>query len=137
MNEENLLKIPKSHLSKKRFEPVTLGVQTLINVRDLRLRDFEVEKIIKEKFAHQIASMIVDELSLRKFPAFDSMYEKWTSTLTYIPESNQERIVYNYSDKIDILFMLERLVNDPSDIDANIQVREFIKKVKRGELDIV
>lgn len=137
MNEENLLEAPKIIYQKTRFEPVTLGVQKLVDVRDLRLRDFDSEKIVKEDFAHQIASMIVDELPLRKFPAADSMYEKWTSAFTYVPESDMLRIAQNRSDKIDILFMLERLVSDPSDRDANIRVREFIKKVKRGEIDIV
>lgn len=137
MMEENFLEAPKIIYQKTRFEPVTLGVQKLVNVRDLRLRNFDVEKIVKEDFAHQIASMIVDELPLRKIPAGNSMHEKWTSALTYVPENDQLRIAQNYSDKIDILFMLERLVSDPSDRDANIRVREFIKKVKRGEIDIV
>lgn len=127
----------KINLQKIKFEPVTLGVQTLVNVRDLKLRNFDVEKTVKKIFARQIASMIVGELPLRKTPADNPTYEKWTSTLTYVPKNNQAKIVYNYSDKIDILFMLERLVSDPSDIDANIQVREFIEKVKRGEIDIV
>lgn len=137
MMEENFLEAPKVIYQKTRFEPVTLGVQKLINVRDLKLRDFDVEKIVKKDFAHQIASMIVDELPLRKIPAGNSTHEKWTSALTYIPENDKLRIAQNYSDKIDILFMLERLVSDPSDRDANIRVREFIKKVKRGEIDIV
>lgn len=137
MNEENFLEAPKINHQKIKFDPVTLGVQTLVNVRDLKLKDFDVEKNVKKIFAHQIASMIVDGLPLKKTRDDNPMYEKWTSTLTYIPKNNQARIVYNYSDKIDILFMLERLVSDPSDIDANIQVREFIEKVKRGEIDIV
>lgn len=137
MMEENFLEAPKVIYQKTRFEPVTLGVQKLINVRDLKLRDFDVEKIVKKDFAHQIASMIVDELPLRKIPAGNSTHEKWTSALTYVPENDKLRIAQNYSDKIDILFMLERLVSDPSDRDANIRVREFIKKVKSGEIDIV
>ena len=41
------------------IEPVTLNVQTIINKRDLYLSEYEVEKIIKENFAHQIAYKIL------------------------------------------------------------------------------
>ena len=137
MYEENFLEAPKVVYQKTRFESVTLGVQALINVRDLKLRNFDVEKFVKEKFAYQLSSMIVDELPLRKTPAYDSTYEKWTSALTYVPENDKIRMAQNYGDKIDILFMLERLVVDPNDKIANVKVREFINRVKKGEIDIV
>lgn len=133
---KNFLEAPKIY-QKTIFEPVTLEVQTIINIRDLCLSDFKVEKIIKENFVHQIASKIVDELPLKKIPVGDSIHEKWISSLTYVPEGNQVKMVHDYSDKISILFTLERLVNDPNDIEANILVRDFIKKVKMGYIDIV
>ena len=122
---------------KTMIEPVTLNVQTIINKRDLYLSEPEVEKIIKENFAHQIAYKILREMQLKKIPLGDSIHEKWTSSLTYIPGCNRAKVTHDYSDKISILFMLERLLNDPKDIEANIMVRDFIKKVKKGDIDIV
>lgn len=122
---------------KTKLEPVTLEVQTIINTRDLYLSDSKIEKIIKENFVYQIASKIIEELPLKKIPLGDSIHEKWTSSLTYVPEGNKVKMAHNYSDKISILFMLERLLNDPKDIEANIMVRDFIKKVKKGDIDIV
>lgn len=133
---KNFIDVPNFY-QKTMIEPVTLNVQTIINKRDLYLSESEVEKIIKENFAHQIAYKIVDELPLKRIPVGDSTHEKWTSSLTYIPECNRAKVTYDYSDKISILFMLERLLNDPKDIEANIMVRDFIKKVKKGDIDIV
>lgn len=122
---------------KTMIEPVTLNVQTIINKRDLYLSEYEVEKIIKENFAHQIAYKIIREMPMKKIPLGDSIHEKWSSSLTYIPGCNRAKLTRDYSDKISILFMLERLLNDPKDIEANIMVRDFIKKVRNGDIDIV
>jgi hypothetical protein len=135
MNKD-FLDIPNFY-QKTIFKPVTLEVQTIINTRDLCLSDSKVEKIIKENLVHQIASKIADELPLKRIPVGDSIHEKWTSSLTYFPEGNQVKMAHDYSDKISILFMLERLLNDPKDIEANIMVCDFIKKVKKGDIDIV
>lgn len=60
---------------KTMIEPVALNVQTIINKRDLYLSESEVEKIIKENFAHQIAYKILREMPLKKIPLGDSIHE--------------------------------------------------------------